>query len=84
MTGEQADFIKIYNLDNNEQIRKKVNEKMLGDTKGKIISDANIIRQNKLEKKCSKEKCADCYMMHFLDILLRNISSCSNIHFIRV
>ncbi|NFO02691.1 ATP-dependent helicase [Clostridium botulinum] len=64
LTGEHADFIEIYNLDNNEQSRKKVNERMLGDTEEKIILAANNIRRNKLEKKCSKEKCSNCYMMH--------------------
>jgi DNA helicase-2/ATP-dependent DNA helicase PcrA len=64
LTGENADFIEVYNLDNNEQSRKKVNETMLGDTKGKIIDAAKNIRGNALEKKYAKEKCSNCFMAH--------------------
>ncbi|MCU0849276.1 MAG: ATP-dependent helicase [Spirochaetes bacterium] len=64
LSGEDADYMEFYNLDTNEQDRKRLNADDLQKTSEKIVSAANNIRSDKLEKKCIKERCKSCYMSH--------------------
>ncbi len=64
LSGENADYIEFYNLDKNEQDRKLLSGRDLELTEKNIINAANTIRGNRLEKKCSKERCRECYMNH--------------------
>lgn len=62
LTGERADFLEIYNLDNSEQERQRVTDSLMTNVVTDIKDAANNIRQNNLPRKCSKEKCQNCYL----------------------
>ena len=49
LSGEKADFLEIYNLDENRPFRQELLDHDLTDTKRKIITAANAIRENRLE-----------------------------------
>ena len=62
LSGEKADYLEIYNLDNNEHERKRVTESLLNDVKENIVNAASVIRENRLDRVCSKEKCKNCHL----------------------
>ncbi|MDE7364874.1 MAG: ATP-dependent helicase, partial [Ruminococcus sp.] len=62
LTGESADYLEIYNLDNSESERQRVTEGLLDDVSRDIRTAAMNIRNNKLPRKCSKKKCQECYL----------------------
>ena len=62
LTGEQADYIEFYNLDENVQDRQKLDNDELEKTKERIITATESIRNDKIYKKCEKSKCSDCYI----------------------
>ncbi|KRE48376.1 ATP-dependent helicase [Paenibacillus sp. Soil724D2] len=62
LTGENADFIEVYNLDNQEPNRKRILQDDLAATKDIILHAAGEIRNNRLEKVCEKNKCTSCYL----------------------
>lgn len=62
LTGERADFLETYNLDNSEQERQRVTDSLMTDVVADIKNAANNIRKDKLPRKCSKEKCTTCYL----------------------
>lgn len=57
LTGENADFLEIYNLDKNEPFRTELSTKDLESMKEKIRQSANDIRSNNLNKSCNKPDC---------------------------
>ncbi len=62
LTGEDADFIEVYNLDNNEPTRKKIEQGDLKKTKSIIFKAAEDIVENRLNKVCNMDKCKNCYL----------------------
>lgn len=62
LTGENADYLEIYNLDNSESERQRVTEGLLDDVSRDIRAAAENIRNNDLPRKCSKERCQKCYL----------------------
>lgn len=58
LTGENADFLEIYNLDTNEPFRNELLIKDLDIMKEKIRSSANDIRGNNLDSTCNDPNCA--------------------------
>lgn len=58
LTGENADFLEIYNLDKNEPYRTELSTNELDTMKEKIRSSANDIRGNNLEQTCNDPTCA--------------------------
>lgn len=67
LSGEQADFLEIYNLDENRPYRQELLDSNLEETKRKIIEAADAIRANSLERTCDARVCEACR--------LRNICS---------
>jgi DNA helicase-2/ATP-dependent DNA helicase PcrA len=57
LTGENADFLQIYNLDTNEGYKNELTASDLDNIKTKIISAANDIRNNNLEHTCNNPEC---------------------------
>lgn len=57
LTGENADFLQIYNLDTNEGYKNELTANDLSQIKTKIISAANDIRTNNLEHSCNNPEC---------------------------
>ncbi|SDB53891.1 ATP-dependent DNA helicase [Butyrivibrio sp. INlla16] len=62
LTGERADFLEIYNLDNSEQERQRVTDSLMTDVVTEIKDAANNIRNDDLPRNCSREKCKGCYL----------------------
>ena len=62
LTGEKADYLEIYNLDNAESDKQRVTDSLLQDVGNDIREAATKIRANDLPRKCSKEKCQECYL----------------------
>lgn len=57
LTGENADFLQIYNLDKNESHKNELTADDLNTIRNKIISAANDIRSNNLEHTCNDPEC---------------------------
>jgi len=57
LTGENADFLQIYNLDTNEGYKNELTASDLDGIKNKIISAANDIRNNNLDHTCNDVNC---------------------------
>lgn len=57
LTGENADFLQIYNLDTNEGYKNELTVNDLEHIKTKIIEAANDIRNNNLEHTCNNPEC---------------------------
>ena len=64
LTGEDAQFIEFYNLDKNQQDRKRLINEDLEKTADKIREAANNIRSNKMVKQCEPTKCDNCYIKY--------------------
>lgn len=62
LTGEKADYLEIYNLDNAETDRQRVTDNLLTNVENDIREAAEKIRANDLPRKCTKEKCKKCYL----------------------
>lgn len=58
LTGEKADFLEIYNLDDNTPNREELKVDDLSEIRTKIIDAADKIRQNHLDGKCGNPNCA--------------------------
>lgn len=58
LTGENADFLEIYNLDKNEPFRTELTSKNLDLMKKKIRESADDIRNNNLDRTCNDPKCS--------------------------
>jgi DNA helicase-2/ATP-dependent DNA helicase PcrA len=57
LTGENADFLQIYNLDTNDAYKNELTVSDLDNMKEKIIHAANEIRNNHLDGLCNKPDC---------------------------
>lgn len=57
LTGENADFLEIYNLDTNQNFKNELTIQNLDHMKQKIIRAANDIRNNQLNYTCNDPKC---------------------------
>lgn len=62
LTGESADYLEIYNLDNSESEKQRVTEGLLDNVSRDIRAAATNIRNNNLPRQCSKKKCQECYL----------------------
>ena len=60
LTGEKADFLSIYNLDENRPHKQRLEENHLETTKNNIISAANHIRSNDFKKTNLESHCMTC------------------------
>lgn len=57
LTGENADFLQIYNLDTNEAHKNELSVKDMDKMREKIVAAANDIRTNNLDHTCNDPKC---------------------------
>lgn len=60
LSGEQADFLEIYNLDENRPHRRELLDSNLEEMRRKIIQAADAIRGNHLERTCEARVCTTC------------------------
>jgi len=63
LTGDNADFLQIFNLDeeSHSKTTQKLENSRLEEIKKRIIDSANEIRQNNLTKTCDVINCESCY-----------------------
>lgn len=57
LTGEKADFLQIYNLDENDKRKSELSYHDLDEMRNKIKDAANNIRKNNLNTCCGKKDC---------------------------
>jgi DNA helicase II / ATP-dependent DNA helicase PcrA len=62
LSGEQADFLEIYNLDENRPHRQELLDADLDQVKLRIIEAADAIRSNHLERTCQASSCKACWL----------------------
>lgn len=60
LTGENADFVEVYNLDANQQDREKVTDMRIGEVLENVKKAANDIRTSCLGK-CRGDRCKTCF-----------------------
>ena len=60
LSGEQADFLEIYNLDENRPHRRELLDSNLEEMRHKIIEAADAIRGNRLDRTCEARTCKTC------------------------
>ncbi|MHB0888053.1 ATP-dependent helicase [Acidithiobacillus sp.] len=74
LTGDKADFLQIYNLD--EELphpdKQELTYKDLNATRERIINAAKDIRGNHLAKTCDATKCATCYHKRLCSGVIQN------------
>jgi DNA helicase-2/ATP-dependent DNA helicase PcrA len=74
LTGEKADFLQIYNLD--EELphpdKQELTYKDLNATRERIVNAAKDIRNNQLGKTCDATKCATCYQKRLCSGVIQN------------
>ncbi|MFC1556975.1 ATP-dependent helicase [candidate division KSB1 bacterium] len=58
LTGQKADFLEIFNVDENSRHRKELTKKAMDDMKQTVIQAAQKIRDNDLADCCGKPDCA--------------------------
>lgn len=63
LTGEKADFLEIYNLDENIPNKFELRVSDMDEIKEKIINASNDIRNNRLDHTCNDPKCV-CKFKH--------------------
>lgn len=57
LTGQKADFLEIFNVDENNSNRSELTRKAMDDMKKTVIVAAEKIRNNDLDTKCGKKDC---------------------------
>jgi DNA helicase-2/ATP-dependent DNA helicase PcrA len=60
LSGENADFLEIYNMDQNKPQREEIQFQDLNDMKKKIAEAAANIKENNLPKTVNAELCQSC------------------------
>jgi len=57
LTGQKADFLEIFNVDENSRHRSELTEAAMEDMKHTVVEAAERIRGNQLDKCCGKAEC---------------------------
>ena len=60
LTGRQADYVEIYELDHQKQKKRSVDDDFISDVKKDVRSAAQALRQNKMPTQPSKKTCGQC------------------------
>src|SRR5262249_28532421 len=60
LTGRNADYVEIYELDEQKQKRRSVDEEFIDDVKRDVRGAAAALRKNALVPKPSKKTCGAC------------------------
>ena len=64
LTGEQADYMEVYQLDSEKRIKEEVTDTVIQEVRKEITDAATNIRNNNLPRKCNKENCSKCHLNH--------------------
>ena len=60
LTGRQADFVEVYELDDRKSSAQPVNDRFMNDIRKKVGKAAQALRENRMLTAPSKKKCAAC------------------------
>ena len=60
LTGRPADYVEIYELDEQKQKRRSVDDEFIADVKRDVRGAAQALRENKLPTKPSTKTCGQC------------------------
>jgi len=60
LTGRRADYVEIYELDDQRQKRRPVGDEFIDDVKRDVRAAAQALRENKLIPKPTKKSCGNC------------------------
>jgi len=60
LTGRNADYVEIYNLDERKRKPRSVDEDFLDDVKSKVRKAANALRKGALDARPAKKRCSTC------------------------
>ncbi|MFM9991949.1 MAG: ATP-dependent helicase [Burkholderiaceae bacterium] len=60
LTGRQADYVEIYELDHQKQKKRSVDDDFISDVKKDVRNAAQALRQNKMPAQPSKKTCGQC------------------------
>jgi DNA helicase-2/ATP-dependent DNA helicase PcrA len=72
LTGQQADYVEIYELDDQKQKRRSVDDDFIADVKRDVRIAAAALRQNDLPPKASKLTCNQCDYCHLCSAAITN------------
>ena len=61
LTGTKADYMEVYHLDSENNVRESITDRMIEEVQTDIKDAAANIRRNHLPKKCDKENCSKCH-----------------------
>ena len=60
LTGRDADFVEIYNLEERQKKPRSVDEDFIGDVREDVRGAASALRKNDFPTKTSKRSCSTC------------------------
>jgi DNA helicase-2/ATP-dependent DNA helicase PcrA len=60
LTGRQADYVEVYELDERKRKPRSVDEDFMIDVRKKVGKASQALRQNRMLPVPSKQKCATC------------------------
>lgn len=60
LTGRPADYVEIYELDNQSQKRRSVQDEFIDDVKREVAATATALRKNQLPPRPHKKTCGEC------------------------
>ena len=61
LTGTKADYMEVYHLDSENNVRENITDRMIEEVQTDIKDAAANIRRNHLPRKCDKENCSKCH-----------------------
>jgi DNA helicase II / ATP-dependent DNA helicase PcrA len=72
LTGRQADYVEIYELDDQKQKRRSVDDDFIADVKRDVRAAATALRRNDLPPKPHKQTCSRCDYRHLCSSAIGN------------
>lgn len=64
LTGEMADYMKVYQFDFEKNVKESITETVIDNVRKGITDAAVNIGNNHLPRKSSKENCSKCHLNH--------------------
>jgi DNA helicase II / ATP-dependent DNA helicase PcrA len=71
LTGRSADYVEIYELDDQKQKRRSVDDEFIADVKRDVLSAAAALRGNDLPQKPHRKTCGQCDYGHLCSAAIR-------------
>jgi hypothetical protein len=65
LTGRDADFVEIYNLDEGKRVPRSVDEELIEAVRGVVQRAARSLRENSFDPQPERAKCSKCDYLAF-------------------